>query len=127
CGEAGSNALGGDINPNGRLTMTIPDLHTQGHGLRYIGAVLRADGMTERVTYLDEDGAINEEDAKRGLTMHITADSHTKGNDLDEKVVKHMTSYQTLLAHQKENNLISEKAYNYLEADAARMIELWTN
>src|SRR5699024_6838815 len=123
--EAISLALVGDINPKGKLPVTIPDLYTLGHGLSYIDTELSADGMKELVAYLDEDEEIHDETASRALTMHLTAVSQYEGKDLTDKVLKHMTSFQTLLAHQKENNLISEKAYNYLETDAASLIEHW--
>jgi hypothetical protein len=36
-----------------------------------------------------------------------------------------MNGFQALLDHQKDNNLISDKAYNNLKADADAMIEIW--
>lgn len=121
-----ADVLTGDINPVGQLPVSIPEQYLIGHSLSYIDTPLSADGMKEMVDDLNEDGEIHAEDTERLLTMHLTAISHYEKKESTDKVLKHMVGLQELLQHQKEIGTISEKAYNYLNVDADRLIEHWT-
>src|SRR5699024_3617859 len=59
------------------------------------------------------------------LQVHLSAVNQYEKNEKDEKIIKHMNSFKVLLDHQKENDLISEDAYNYLKKSADSLIEIW--
>lgn len=82
-------------------------------------------GMLERVDRFEETGEFESDDVARALTMHLTAVNLYEEKELAEKVVKHMESFKLLLEHQRENALISEKAYNILKTDTHSLIEKW--
>lgn len=65
------------------------------------------------------------DDAYRSLHVHLTAVGRFEEQASAEKVVKHMKSFKLLLDHQLENELISEKVYTILTADADSLIEKW--
>src|SRR5699024_513134 len=57
-----ADVIVGDVNPFGRLPVTIPDLYDAGYGLDDIETSLSANGMHSLVTELDEAGEISNED-----------------------------------------------------------------
>ncbi|MTW87675.1 hypothetical protein F3157_18835 [Virgibacillus dakarensis] len=64
-------------------------------------------------------------DSYRALHDHLTAVGRYEKQEAADKVVKHMKNFKLLLDHQKENELISEKAYNALKSDAEKLIQKW--
>lgn len=73
----------------------------------------------------EEDGEFESESVARALKIHLTAVDRYEREEKAEKVVKHMKSFGQLLDHQKENDSISERAYNVLKAEAEYLIEKW--
>lgn len=124
--KALSKAFIGNINPFGKLPVTIPDQYDYGHGLDYINTPLSADGMKTLVENLKTGGDIENDQALHALKLHLTAVSHYEGKDEAGKVVKHMKGFKRLLDHQKKSDLISDKAYSYLDTEADRLIEKWS-
>lgn len=124
--EALSNVIVGDVNPSGKLPVTIPELYDYGHGLDYVDTPESADGMKTLVGTLTDEGEIEGESVTRALNMHLTSVSHYEENDSAEKVIKHMETFKQLLDHQKDNAMISDKAYSYLVTEADHLIETWS-
>lgn len=62
----------------------------------------------------------------RSLKIHLTAVGHYVEQGKATKVVKHMKGFKQLLNHQKENELISEKAYNTLKSDTETLVKKWS-
>lgn len=76
------------------------------------------------VEQLASEGALDKTTA-RSLTLHLTAVSRYEEQELGEKVIKHMEGFKLLIAHQKDNELLSEKIYNVLKANADSLIKKW--
>jgi adenine deaminase len=72
-----------------------------------------------------EEGEFESDSAARSLTIRVTAVSHYEEKEQAKKVIKHMKGFKQLLEHQRENKLISEKAYNALKEDADSLIKKW--
>src|SRR5699024_7204803 len=80
-------------------------------------AALSAAGVKMLVNQLEESGSFVNARSARTLTMHLTAVSLYEEQELAEKVVKHMEGFKLLLNHQKENEWLSEGAYNMLKSN----------
>ncbi|WP_255259607.1 glycoside hydrolase family 3 protein [Lentibacillus sp. CBA3610] len=120
-----SNVMAGDVNPFGKLPVTLPDLYEYGHGLDYIDTPNSADGMTTLTENFIDEGEIEESQA-RSIIRHLTAVSHFEESESAEKVIKHMESFKQLLDHQLANEMMSSKAHNYLMTETDRLIEKWS-
>lgn len=83
-----------------------------------------ADVKTLIERYEDE-GAFANVGAARSLIVHMSAVQLYEEKNLTDKVVKHMESFKLLLEHQRENELISERAYNVLKTSADGLIGKW--
>lgn len=81
-----------------------------------------AANMKRNVEYFKSEGEFSNDDAVRSLTTHLTAVDHYEQQGLTEKVVKHMEGFMQLLGYQKDNDLISEQAYNVLRNEAESLI-----
>lgn len=68
--------------------------------------------MEEQIDQFEEDEDIQDEDAARTLKLHVKAVEHFADQGKMDKVTKHMTSFKRLLDYQKNNEIISEKAFN---------------
>ena len=79
--------------------------------------------IKEHVERLAKEGEFENNQTVRSLTTHLTAVIQYEKQEAFEKVVKHMESFKVLLDYQKENKLISDKAYNVLKAEADSLIE----
>ncbi|MFJ7933389.1 sialidase domain-containing protein [Sporosarcina sp. NPDC096371] len=84
-----------------------------------------AADMVALVKQFEEAGEFKNELAARTLTTHLTAVSQYEKQQAAEKVVKHMQSFKLLLDQQLANQLISDKAYQALKADADAIIQKW--
>ncbi|UJL45937.1 beta-lactamase family protein [Virgibacillus sp. NKC19-16] len=84
-----------------------------------------AHAMNELVDdFAAEDEFLSDEDV-RTLQVHLTAISHYEGTGSAEKIVKHMEGFQRLLDYQRENEFISEEAYETLQKNADYLIGKW--
>src|SRR5699024_9084058 len=81
--------------------------------------------VKKRVQQFLEEGEINDDQAAHALKLHLTAVGHYEKKDETEKVIKHMRSFISLLDHQRDNEQISEKVHQVLEADANALLEWW--
>ncbi|WP_164220023.1 M14 family zinc carboxypeptidase [Virgibacillus sp. YIM 98842] len=82
-----------------------------------------ASGTKARAERFAEEGEFESDEVARSLKMHLTAVSLYEERGQAEKVVHHMEGFKVLLDHQKE--LISDKAFNILQADADSLIKKW--
>ncbi|WP_100012703.1 glycoside hydrolase family 3 protein [Lentibacillus sediminis] len=124
--KALANVIAGEVNPFGKLPVTIPDLYEYGHGLDYVETEESADGMKALVETLVEEGEIEDGGTERSITMHLRSVSHFEERDSADKVVKHMENFKILLDHYRDNEMISAKAHSYLVTEADRLIENWS-
>lgn len=88
-------------------------------------SVDNVEDIKELVEQYEQDDAFENEKNVDQLQRHLTAVSHYEKQEDTEKVVKHMYGFKDLLDHQKENSLISEKAYDSLANASEIMIEKW--
>lgn len=86
---------------------------------------ISAAEMKSQVEQLEKDGEFENEQAAHALKVHLIAVDHFEKKEEAEKVVKHMNGFKALIKHQKENALISEKAYNTLKMNADDLIAKW--
>lgn len=77
------------------------------------------------VDQFQDEGAFEHNEAPRHLKTHLQTVDHYKNTNRIDKAIKHLESFQLLLNNQKEQKLISEKAFTYLETYTADLIEQW--
>ncbi|WP_010530084.1 FIMAH domain-containing protein [Lentibacillus jeotgali] len=53
----------------------------------------------------------------------MTAVDHYEDKELADKIVKHLKGFAQLLEYQRENDLISERAYQALKEDTGYLME----
>ena len=85
--------------------------------------VIKAADIQTLVERYEESGEFESESVAHSLKLHLTAVGHYEAQEATEKVLKHMESFKQLLDHQKENGLISDKAYNTLKDYSDLLIE----
>ncbi|GAB3799122.1 glycoside hydrolase family 3 protein [Virgibacillus kimchii] len=124
--NAMANALAGEINPFGKLPVTIPDLFDINHGIDYVDKPLSAEGIKEMADDLLEEGEISNEEAHRTISMHLAAVQQYEEGEQQDKVIRHIESFQMLTDHYKDAGVISDKAFSYLDTRTIRYMELWT-
>lgn len=81
--------------------------------------------MRTLIKKLFAKGEIENTSVAHSLDVHLTAVEHFEKQKTAQKVLKHMGSFKQLLDHQKENELISEKAYVVLKASTDNVIRKW--
>lgn len=81
--------------------------------------------MKTLVERFADEGEFESDDTARSLMVHLTAISRYAEKEEVNKVVKHIKGFKSLLDYQKEEELISEKAYERLADDADYLIGKW--
>ncbi len=66
------------------------------------------------VETLESEGEFSDDLSARALKTHLSAIAVYEGQDNIDKVLKHMDGFYTLLDHQEEEGVISDKAYQAL-------------
>ncbi|QKY70372.1 M14 family zinc carboxypeptidase [Lentibacillus sp. CBA3610] len=89
------------------------------------GTPISAHDLITSVENFAEDGAFENDQTVRSLTMHLTSVSRYEEQEEAEKVLRHMESFKQLLDYQQTNDLISGEAYEALNSDAESLIEKW--
>src|SRR5699024_599973 len=79
--------------------------------------------MIVLVEQLSDQGEFESDGVVRTLTHHLCAASHLEKQGEANKLFKHMKSLKKLLNHQKENKLISDKAYDTLMEKTETLIK----
>ncbi|WHY78448.1 family 20 glycosylhydrolase [Neobacillus sp. WH10] len=83
--------------------------------------------MEKLVERFEEEGEFANHGAASALQAHLAVvDRFEKEGEL-QKAVKHMEEFKLLLEDQKEEELISEKAYHILKTGADYLIKKWLN
>src|SRR5699024_4325363 len=77
------------------------------------------------VEQFTENDAFESEQAVHQLQLHLTAVEHYEKQEDGTKVVKHMNGFKNLLHYQKENELISEEAYETMNNVSDVVIKKW--
>lgn len=85
----------------------------------------KVSSLKKLVEHFEEKGEFASENTARSLKTHLTAVERFEKQVEADKVVKHMKGFIQLLKHQKENELISEKAFNVLMVDANDLLNQW--
>lgn len=81
--------------------------------------------LQQLVEQLKLEGELENERVHHTLKLHLTAVGHFDKKGKAGKVVKHMNSFNQLLEHQLENELISAQAYAVLKAETDLLIQQW--
>ncbi|QDI92192.1 gamma-glutamyltransferase [Salicibibacter halophilus] len=88
-----------------------------------IGFTLDSVSMMNLVERLEEEGEFEDEEAPHALDLHLTSINHYENQGDFEKAADHMEGFHDLLDHQQDEGVISEEAFNILQAQADRLIE----
>ncbi|GAA0591638.1 hypothetical protein GCM10009001_04700 [Virgibacillus siamensis] len=84
-----------------------------------------AADMKTLVKRFKEDGAFANDQAARALRTHLISVNQYVEEKSTDKVIKHMKGFKTLLRYQKENELLTEEAYQVFKADADYVLKKW--
>lgn len=84
-----------------------------------------AEMMGKLVISLAGKEAFAGEGAASALIMHLKAVNHYENTHQGEKVLRHLEGFKTLLDFQKENDLISESAYETLHDYTMYLQDKW--
>src|SRR5690625_2848779 len=125
-------------NKNGILILLLftfflfPILGTGGGAIAQANSDFEVDdsvsssaAIIKRVEQLAGSGDITDSSVVHSLKLHLMAVGQFEEQDKTDKVVKHMNGFKSLVEHQHENELISEKSYQTLHADAEELIRTW--
>ena len=77
------------------------------------------------VKHFKEAGEFANHGAARALDIHLMAVNRFEEKGAAEKVVKHLKGFQQLLNNQRENDLISEEAYDVLESETLSLVDTY--
>jgi len=80
------------------------------------------EAMIELVENFEESGEFADDETARALRMHLVAVNAYEEQGMSDKVVRHLESFTLLLDHQKQNDVITDRAYNALLAGTAYLI-----
>lgn len=87
--------------------------------------VKSADDLKKLVQHYEDEGAFENDLAVRKLNMQLTTISIFEGRGQEDKVLKHLKGLNVLLEHQKDNQMISKKAYQALKDGADTLKKKW--
>lgn len=90
--------------------------------------VLVPDGTTKLKVVVDrlhEEGGIDKKSIAHDLKVHLTSIEHFEEQENSQKVIKHTKGLKILLEHQKNEEDISDWAYETLEVNANKIINEW--
>ncbi|TFJ92010.1 FIMAH domain-containing protein [Lentibacillus salicampi] len=91
-------------------------------------AITLAESVPEMqgvIQKFEDGGAFVNHGVAQSLKAQLkTVNKFIEEND-SEKAIKHMTKVKSLLEHRKENNQMSDNAYNYLMRNANEFIKKW--
>lgn len=83
--------------------------------------------MRDLISQLEGQGAFTNSETAQKLHIHLVALNHFVKNDDNQKVVKHLKSFKTLLDHQKNHRKISDGAYSVLKENTDDLVKQWEN
>src|SRR5699024_2725276 len=89
---------------------------------RAIGGLAYLQNLVDE---LKDDGEFNDEGAIRRVETHLTTLTHYQNTGSMDKAIKHLNGFKPLLEHQKDQDLMSEVAYNQLMSASEALLEDW--
>lgn len=81
--------------------------------------------MQEVVNQFEEDGEFANHGVAQSLKAQLKVVNKFVQKNASEKAIKHMSKVKSLLERRKENNQMSDNAYNYLMMSANGLIDKW--
>lgn len=84
-----------------------------------------ADDIKKLVKRYEDQGAFKDDSAVHALNLQLTTVSLYEKTGSAEKVVKHLENFKILLDRQKDNQLISDEAYQALKQAADTLEQKW--
>lgn len=81
--------------------------------------------MQKVVKQFEDGGAFVNHGVAQSLKAQLKTVDKFVQKDASEKAIKHMSKVKSLLEHRKENNQMSDNAYNYLMTNANNLINKW--
>lgn len=112
--EAGSQKLEISYEENGKTISKNIKVNVKAPSL---------DNMQQQVETLLDEGEIADDNVARSLDVHLTAVKRFAETEQTEKVLKHLNGFQNLLEYQRNEELISDNAYDSLMHDTEYLIE----
>ncbi|WP_164218536.1 alkaline phosphatase [Virgibacillus sp. YIM 98842] len=107
----------------------IPKLMAEAMGISLGDAREPVESSIEQMqTQIDgflAGGEITNDETARHLQTHLISIEHYEEIGSMDKAIEHMNGFKALLKQLKENELISENAYDYLHSSADDLIEQW--
>lgn len=88
----------------------------------YLSEEITVSDLQLSVGHWDLKRAIADGDTLQALKRHLTAVKHYANQDKKDKVVKHLKKWKSMLEHQEERGLLSEKASEDLKANTDKVI-----
>lgn len=86
--------------------------------------VSNVSDLMELVDQLETNGEFSKDsDVAKALNLHLTAVKQFEETDKDDKVIKHLKSFISLLDYHKEEEQMSNKAYDQLLSGAEKLID----
>lgn len=79
--------------------------------------------MIKRVDRFEKEGAFGNHEAAHAMHIHLQTVKYYEEKGATDKVIKHLKSFEVLLDHQKNNELISDEAYQALKGDTEYLIK----
>ena len=79
--------------------------------------------LQDSVDQFEESGDISNDQTIHALNLHLKSVAHFENTGADEKVVKHLNGFKDLLDHYRNEDQISEVAYDSLKEDADTLID----
>ncbi|MFJ7936074.1 FIMAH domain-containing protein [Sporosarcina sp. NPDC096371] len=113
------------IETEDQLAAAIAALEAAIVGLVEITPDVSAATIHALVERFEKEGEFKDAQKAHALKTHLTAVVQYEKQEAADKIVKHMKNFIVLLDHQKDSKLISEKAYNALQASADGLIKKW--
>jgi hypothetical protein len=86
---------------------------------------ITADEIIAMVEQFAEEGEFESDEAVHSLVTHLRAVSRYEDQGEAEKIIRHMEGFQVLLNHYKDNELVSDEAYDLLIENSNKLIEKW--
>jgi D-alanyl-D-alanine carboxypeptidase/D-alanyl-D-alanine-endopeptidase (penicillin-binding protein 4) len=82
-----------------------------------------ASELIEIVEQFEDEGAFEDSDTARALTMHLTSVEQFENEEQAERVIQHLTSFKLLLDSYQDS--MSQQAYQEISAGADHLLEQW--
>jgi len=84
-----------------------------------------ASNMKNQVNHFINESAFSSDADSRKLTMHLTAVAIYEEKGQANKVIKHMETFDLMLDHMKDNEGITDEAFNNLKTYSEFLITKW--